>query len=313
MKGVNILVSGGCGFIGGHLVEKLLRLGTHITVLDIFLDPRSTFAQNNLRKKTDLQFVDIRNRKKVFAVFKKCKPNYVIHLAAKSLVGKAYLDPYESFDTNIMGSVNILDAVRTLKDIKGLIVASSDKAYGKTTKAYKEDTPLQGDHPYDVSKSSADLIVQAYYKTYNTPVVITRFGNVYGEGDLHFDRIIPGICKAVINNEVLKIRSDGSYVRDYIYVKDAVNGYMYLLKNIDRICGEAFNLSSSDTLSVFDIIKNAEKSIGVKIKYKIVNNAQNEIPYQHLDDIKIRKLGYKNSYSIKEMMPKILSWYKKAL
>ena len=313
MRGVNILVTGGCGFIGGHLVEKLLLEGARVTIVDIFLDPRSIFAQNNLRKRTNLELVDIRNRKKIFTVFKKCKPSYVIHLAAKSLIGKAYLDPYECFDINIMGSVNILDAVRMLYNVRGVIVASSDKAYGKSTKAYKENTPLKGDHPYDVSKSSADLIAQTYYKTYNTPVVITRFGNIYGQGDLHFDRIIPGICKAVIKNEVLKIRSDGSYIRDYIYIKDAIDGYMHILKNIDRIHGEAFNLSSPDTMSVLEVIKKVEKSLNLKVKYKIVNNFINEIPYQHLDDTKIRKLGYDNKFSIELTMPQTLSWYKRIL
>lgn len=309
MKGVNILVTGGCGFIGGHLVKELVRQNANVTVLDIFLDPRSIFARNNLKKKTNLKFIDIRDREKVLKIFKKYKPAYVIHLAALPIVGKAYLNPYSTFETNIMGTVNILEAVRILGNIKGVIIASSDKGYGKTQKAYKEKDPLRGDHPYDVSKSCEDLIAQTYYKTYGLPVIITRFGNVYGEGDIYTDRIIPGICEAIVKNKCLDIRSDGTYVRDYLYIKDVVSAYIFLLKKISRIKGEAFNFSSNDTLSVLDVVKKTEKTLKLKIPYKILNIAKNEIPYQHLNDSKIRKLGWKPMYSIKTTIPTIINWY----
>ena len=209
-----------------------------------------------------------------------------------------------------MGTVNILEAVRRNKKIKGIIAASSDKAYGKSQKAYTEESPLRGDHPYDVSKSSMDLICQSYFATYNLPIAITRFGNVYGEGDLHFDRIIPGICKTVIKNEVLDIRSDGTYIRVYLYVKDVVNGCITLLESIDTIHGEAFNFSSKDNLSVVDVIKKAEQILGVKIPYKILDIAKNEIPYQHLNDAKIRSLGWRSKYSLSKTLLSIMEWYR---
>lgn len=313
MNGVNILVTGGCGFIGGHLIKELVKQNANITVLDIVLDPRSIFAQNNLRSKTNLKFIDIRDREKVLKIFKKCKPSYVIHLAAEPIVEKAYKDPYSAFETNIMGTVNILDAVRMLREVKGIIVASSDKAYGKTNKAYREDTPLRGDHPYDVSKSCGDLIAQTYHKTYGLPIIITRFGNVYGEGDLHFGRIIPDICKAIIQDGPLLIRSNGKYVRDYIYVDDVVNGYIFLLKNIAKIEGEAFNFSSQDTFSVVELIKRVEKLTGFTIPVKIENSAKNEILYQHLDDTKVRKIGWDPTYSLDKTFLKILHWYQNHL
>lgn len=313
IKGIRILITGGCGFIGGYLVKKLADAEANITVLDIFLDSRSIFSQNNLKKRVNFQIIDIRNKKETLNIFKKFKPTFVIHLAAEPIVEKAYLDPYNTFETNIMGTVNILEAVRTIGKVKGIIVASSDKAYGKTTKIYKEDDPLKGDHPYDVSKSCEDLIAQTYYKTYNLPIVITRFGNVYGEGDFHFGRIIPDICSAIIQKKPLLIRSNGKYVRDYIYVDDVVNGYIFLLNNISKIRGQVFNFSSPDNLSVIKLIKVAEKALKVKIAYKILSNAKNEIPYQRLDDAKIRKLGWKSIYSIKETFPKILSWYNNIL
>lgn len=310
---VNILVTGGCGFIGSQLVEELARIGAKVTVLDIFLDPQSIFVQHQLRKKVNLQFVDIRNREEVLKIFKKYKPSYVIHLAAESIVGKAYINPYSAFETNIMGTVNILDAVRLSKHVKGVIVASSDKAYGKSEKAYTEDFPLKGDHPYDVSKSCQDLIAQTYYKTYRLPIIITRFGNVYGEGDLNFGRIIPDICKAVILKKTLFVRSNGKYVRDYIYVGDVIKGYILLLKKLEKAKGEAFNFSSKDNLSVIDLINLAEKILKVKIPFKILDNVKNEIPNQHLNDKKVRKLGWKSTSTVRRKLAITLEWYEQLL
>ena len=310
LAGKTILVTGGAGFIGGHLVEELLKGGASLIVIDIELNPRSNFILNKLDKKVELELVDIRDREKVLKVFTKYNPDYVFHLAAEPIVKEAYTNPHKTFETNIMGTVNVLEAARINGKVKGIIVASSDKAYGKTDKAYTEESPLRADHPYDVSKTCADLISQAYFATYGLPVVVTRFGNVYGEGDLHFGRIIPDICESIIKKKVLRIRSDGTYVRDYIYVKDVVNGYSLLLKNIDRIHGEAFNFASLDNLSVLEVIKKSEKSIGVKINYEILDIAKNEIPYQHLDDTKVKKLGWKNKYNLENTLKKVYSWYK---
>lgn len=311
IKGKKILVTGGAGFIGGHLVQELLDLKANVSVVDIKLDRSSIFSLNNLSKKVRFELIDIRNRKKIISYIKKNRFDYIVHLAAEPIVEDCYKNPLKAFETNIMGTVNILDGTRESKSVKGIIVASSDKAYGKTTKAYTEESPLKGDHPYDVSKSCQDLISQAYYKSYGLPVVITRFGNVYGEGDLHMDRIIPGICEAVIRNKTLMIRSDGKYVRDYLYVRDVVNGYIVLLKNIKKIRGEAFNFGSKDTLSVLELIKISEKVINKKIKYKILNTAKNEIPYQSLNYSKIkRQLNWVPKNTISSSLSKVIDWYK---
>lgn len=313
IKNKKILVTGGAGFIGGHLVEELINLGAKITVIDIKVNSSSTFAINKLRNKVDFKLIDIRDEKKLNSFFNKYTPDYIFHLAAEPIVEKAYENPVSAFETNINGTINLLEGLRKNKKIKGMIAASSDKAYGKTTKKYTEESPLKGDHPYDVSKSCMDLICQTYIKTYSLPIVITRFGNVYGEGDLYFNRIIPGICKAVIKNKMLMIRSDGTYVRDYLYVKDVVSGYVFLLRNFDKTKGKAFNFSSRDKLSVLDLVKKAEKILNTKIKYKILNNAKNEIPYQHLNDTKIKKLGWNNEWNITKSLNNVLSWYKQMI
>lgn len=312
IKNKNILVTGGVGFVGSHLVEELIKLKTKVFVVDINLDKQSYLFTENLHKKSQVIDLNICDYKKLLALIKKYKIEFIFHLAAQALVEEAYKNPKQTLDNNILSTINILEAVRINPQIKGLVVASSDKAYGKLSIAkYTESDPLSGDHPYDTSKSVTDLISTTYYKTYKIPVVVTRFGNIYGEGDLNFSRIIPGIMKSLINNKTLLIRSNGKYVRDYLYVKDVVNGYILLAENIDKVKGEAFNFGSEETLSVLEVIKLIEKTLNKKTKYKILNTAKNEIPYQSLDYSKIRKtLGWKPRENIKSTAKKIFGWYK---
>lgn len=313
LKGKSVLVTGGTGFIGGNLVEKLFNLGAKVVASDICINPRSLFIVNKLHQKINFEISDVRNKEDVAYLLEKYNPDYIVHLAAQAEVMTAYENPIETFETNINGTINILEAARFIPKIKSIIVASTDKAYGKTEKTYTENFPLKGDHPYDVSKSSADLICQTYYKTYGTPVVVTRFGNVYGEGDLHLNRIVPGICEAIIKDKILEIRSDGKYVRDYLYVEDVVDGYIFLLNQNSKVHGEAFNFSSNDKLSVLELVEKTSKKIGQKISYEILNNAKNEIPFQHLNDSKIKKLGWKNKSSFDSVFLKVLNWYRKII
>lgn len=305
-----ILITGGAGFIGSRLVDELSQQKAHVFVADISIDPHSYFAKSQLEKKCTYLNLDVLREKELYRAITDNKIEYIFHLAAQTLVTEAYKNPYDTLKVNIMGTVNILEAARAFPFIKGIIVASSDKAYGKTKETYTEESPLKGDHPYDVSKSSADLIAQAYFKTYRVPVVITRFGNVYGEGDLHMDRIIPGICEAIIKKNILEIRSDGTYVRDYLYVKDVANGYLVLLQNIEKIKGQAYNFSSQDCLSVLNLVRKTENILHCRIPYKILNNAKNEIPYQHLDDSKVKKLGWRSKYNLENMLTTVFKWYK---
>ena len=310
--GKNVLVTGGTGFVGSHLVEELVNQGANVVTTFEFTDPYSYFMVKELDKKVTVANIDIGEFFRVFDLVTKFEIEYIFHLAAQAIVTTAYSNPRRTLESNIMGTTNVLESARLYPKIKAVVVASSDKAYGKLEVGkytYAEVDPLRGDHPYDVSKSATDLIANMYAKTYQVPVVITRFGNIYGEGDNNFSRIIPGIMRSLLKDETLELRSDGKAVRDYLYVKDVVKGYLMLAQKIDEVKGEAFNFGSNDTFSVIELIKEIEKTLKVKVPYKILNIAKNEIPYQSLSYEKIKRIGWKNEDSVKTTAKRIYRWY----
>ena len=308
----NILVTGATGLVASHLVERLLTMGVgRIIALSRSRDPEAYFFKNNFDRRVVMANGDLKDRERIADIVTKYEINYIFHIAAQPIVSTAFINPYETLATNIMGTVHILEAAKMSPRIEGVVIASSDKAYGKNCTAALEDQPLRGDHPYDVSKSCTDLLALTYAKTYNLPVTVSRFGNIFGPGDLNFNRIIPGIMKAAINNEVLEIRSDGTFARDYIYVKDVVDGYIYLAEQMNKSKGEAFNFSSGFNFSVLDLISGISAIIGKKIDYKIVNNQKNEIPSQSLNFDKAEKiLGWKSKYSFADGVKETYEWYK---
>lgn len=312
----NILITGGTGFVGSHLVEKIAASGKNVVTTFQTVNPKSYFFTKKLDKKVTMVNADICDFEKIFDIVTKFKIDYIFHLAAQPLVEVAYNNPKRTLNSNILGTINICESARLFNNIKAIIVASSDKAYGKleAKSKYLETDPLKGTHPYEVSKSAADLIAYSYFKTYKIPVVTTRFGNIYGEGDLNFSRIIPGLMEAIIKKEDMIIRSNGKYIRDYLYVKDVVDGYLLLAENIKKTQGEAFNFGSDDTLSVLELINLVAKKLKKRVNYKIVNTAINEIPYQSLDSAKIKKIiNWKQKYTISKTISKIYNWYNKNL
>lgn len=306
----NVLVTGGNGFIGSHLVRSLVGKKVNVTVPYIEIDKKSYFHSYQLHKKTNFVYCDLTDFNKTSKLIKNNDIDFIFHLAAQSIVESAIENPRDTFNSNIMGTVNVLEAARQWGKVSDIIVTSSDKAYGKIPKASERD-PVGGNHPYESSKASADLIALTYFKTYNLPITVTRFGNVYGEGDLNFTRIIPGIMKSLVLGKTLPIRSNGKFTRDYVYVGDIIKAIITLAGNKKKAEGQAFNISSEENLSVIELIKLVAKILDKKINYKILNKAVNEIPAQSINFNKIRKtLGWKPESDLTSTIPSIFDWYK---
>ena len=311
LKRKNVLITGATGLVGGHLAEKLVEMGSNVHITYRSFNPKSYFTGKKLNEKVVSAVCDIKDFNRVFDIVAKYEIEHIFHVAAQPIVDTAYINPRETFESNIMGTVNILEASRRSPKIKGVVVASSDKAYGKKCSNAKENEPMAGDHPYDVSKSCADLIARTYAKTYDLPVAVSRFGNIYGPGDFNFNRIMPGIMKAILKNETLEVRSDGKFIRDYVYVKDVADGYVILMENMDKAKGEAFNFSTGYNFSVVEMIKKVEKILNKKCKHKILNVQKNEIPFQSLNFEKAKKvLGWKSRYAFEEGIVETFDWYK---
>ena len=309
LAGKTVLVTGGTGLVGSHLVAALIKERARTVVPFRSLDPRSYFATQKLAGSALMCVADIKDPARVFDIVTKYSVDYIIHLAAQAVVTVAYDNPVETVTTNILGTLNVLEAARRARTVTGIILASSDKAYGKRSTIVREQDPVGGDHPYEVAKSSADLIAAAYAKTYRLPLVITRFGNIYGPGDLQFSRIVPSIMRSAVTGETLEVRSDGTFIRDYVYVGDVVSGYLFLLKRLKEFKGGIFNLSSEDNLSVLALINRAQKILRKKISYTIANTQINEIPRQHVDWSKIKKLGWRPKYSLNRGLTTTYRWY----
>lgn len=309
----NIFVTGATGLVGAHLVERLLKFKPRqIICLVRSKDPESYFYSQHLDELVVLAYGDLKDKERIFEIMSKYEVNHVFHVAAQPIVPAAYLNPYNTLNVNIIGTVNVLEAARLLPNIESIIVASSDKAYGKVCLKATEEQPLNADHPYDVSKSCADLIARTYFATYHLPVTVSRFGNIYGPGDLNMSRLVPGIMKAIINNEVLEIRSDGLHRRDYIYVKDVVDGYICLAEKITIAQGQAFNFSSQLNFSVLGLIDMVSNILQKKVNYQIVNNQQNEIFEQSLNCAKAgRVLGWQSQSNFENSIKETFSWYEK--
>jgi len=228
-------------------------------------------------------------------------------------VGIANRNPVSTFNANILGTWNVLEACRRSPLVKCVVVASSDKAYGDQEKLpYVETMPLQGTHPYDASKSCADILAQVYHETYRLPVCITRCGNLFGAGDLNFNRIIPQTIKAVLEDKAPIIRSDGTFIRDYFYVQDAVDAYLQLAMKMSEldIAGEAFNFSNEIQVTVLELVEMILQLMDSKLKPVILNEGGNEIKNQYLSADKAKEmLSWKPRYTLEEGLKRTIEWY----
>lgn len=309
-----VLVTGAGGFKGSHLVEKLADKCETISLVRDF-DPKSYFETQNLGKKSIRVIGDLKDFTKISDILTKYEITNIFHLGAQPIVTTALKNPKETLESNIMGTVNILEASRLFSKIDGIVVVSSDKAYGSCERLpYTETERLQGRAPYDVSKSCADLIAQMYAKTYSMPVTVARCANVFGPGDWNMSRIVPGIMDSIIKNKTLDIRSDGKMMREYIYVKDAVDAYISLGENIQKTKGEAFNVASKQVYNVLELLDKISSALGKKIDYRILNISKYEIPNQHLDGRKIFDfIGWEPKTPINKAIQETYKWYEEIL
>ena len=318
MNNKNILVTGGLGILGSALVKKLNQKKSY----NIFILDRSknikkikVLELGNL-KKVKIIKGNFNDYKTVFKVIKNKNISTIFHLGAITQVIDAYKSPMETFNSNIIGTINILESIRNLKKKINLIFSSSDKAYGSLVgNSYLENHQLKGNFPYDVSKSASDLIVQSYVKTYNLKAGIIRSGNIYGPGDLNMDRLVPHVIISSILKKRSVLRSNGKLIRDYIYVDDVANAYFMLMKKMinskERL--RIYNVGSKENLTVKNFVKLITIMINKKEIYPIIkNNSKIEIYRQKLNYTKIKRdLKWTPKSNFKESLNKTIEWYKK--
>lgn len=313
----NVLVTGATGLLGGWLVEALLARGAHVVAIVRDGVPRSRLVAERIVDRVDVARGDVTDHVLVERVLAEYEVDTVFHLAAQTIVGIANRSPLSTFDTNVRGTWTVLEAARRQPTVRRVVVASSDKAYGDhETLPYDESAPLVGRHPYDVSKSAADLIAQSYARTFGLPVAVTRCGNLFGGGDLNWNRIVPGTIRSVLRGEAPVIRSDGRLTRDYLYVEDAVDAYLLVARALDdgEVVGQGVNVSYEQPLSVTGIVDRILAAMGRRdLRPRILDEATNEIRDQYLDAGRIRKLGWTPRVALDEGLARTVAWYRRHL
>ena len=309
-----VLVTGATGLVGGWLVRDLIAQGADPVCLIRDWVPQSELVSSALIERVRVVRGDVRDQVVLERILGEYEVATVLHLAAQTTVGVANRNPASTLDTNIRGTWALLEACRRSSTVHEVVLASSDKAYGdQDVLPYSETMPLQGRHPYDVSKSCTDLIAQMYAKTYNLPVAITRCGNFFGGGDLNWNRIVPGTIRSVVRGESPLIRSDGEFVRDYFFVEDGAAAYMLLAEAIatrPELHGEAFNFSNEQQISVLELVTKIIAIMGSTVQPEIRNQASNEIRIQYLDSSKARQLlDWSPSFTLEAGLQKTVQWY----
>ena len=312
----NVFVTGATGLLGSHLTEELLARGARVAILVRDWVPDSRAVTDGTFQRCQVVRGELEDHATLLRVLNEYEIDTVFHLGAQTIVGTAARSAMSTFESNIRGTWCLLEAAKQCpKLLQRVIVASSDKAYGAhDTLPYTEDAPLQGRFPYDVSKSCTDLISFSYAHTYGLPVAVTRCGNLFGAGDLNFNRLIPGTIRSTLLGERPIIRSDGTFVRDYFYVKDAVEAYLQLAERIPGpgFSGEAFNFGTETPLSVVEVVKRVLAIMdGADLEPTILNEASHEIPKQYLDCSKARaRMAWRPRHSFEEGLAATVEWYR---
>jgi CDP-glucose 4,6-dehydratase len=313
--GRSVLVTGATGIVGSWLCEALLAAGASVVAFVRDDDPQSRLYREHIVERCTVVRGDLADERVCSRAINDYEVDTVFHLGAQTIVGAAFRDPLDCFESNIRGTYHLLEAARRLTPlVKAFIVASSDKAYGSSAVLpYTEDMPLHGTHPYDVSKSCTDLLATTYARTYGLPAAIARCGNIYGGGDLNWSRIVPGTIRSLLAGEAPIVRSNGKYTRDYIYVKDVVGAYLTLAERVrdGAFHGEAFNFSPQRSYTVLEIVQAVCDQTGVDLKPVILDTAQGEIRDQVLDASKARReLNWSAVYDLASGLRETVLWYR---
>jgi CDP-glucose 4,6-dehydratase len=313
-----VFVTGASGLLGGWVVRRLLKARADVVCLVRDWVPQSELVRGGLLEQVKVVRGDVREQETVERALGEYEIDTVIHLAAQTIVGIANRNPVSTFASNIGGTWTLLEACRRSPAVKQVVVASSDKAYGEHEELpYNEDAPLIGRHPYDVSKSCADLIAQAYAATYDVNVAITRCGNLYGGGDLNWNRIVPGTIRSVLRGQRPVIRSDGKFVRDYFYAEDGAAANMSLAEKLagdPSLKGQAFNFSNETQVTVLELVDRILKLMDSDLEPEVRNEAVNEIRRQYLSAEKARNvLGWAPLFSLDEGLRATIAWYQEFL
>ena len=308
-------VTGATGLVGGWLVRRLVTAGADVICLVRDWVPQSQVIRDRLIDQVKLVRGDVRNQAELERALGEYEIATVFHLAAQTIVGIANRNPVSTFETNIQGTWALLEACRRSPTVKQVVLASSDKAYGDQEELpYDEATPLQGTHPYDVSKSAADLIAHTYAVSYGLPVAITRCGNFYGGGDLNWNRIVPGTIRSVLRGQRPVIRSDGKFIRDYFYVEDGANAYITLAEVLAArpdLAGQAFNFSNEIQVTVLDLVRRILRLLDSNLEPDVRNEASNEIVHQYLSAAEARReLGWSPLFDLEKGLAATIAWYR---
>lgn len=310
------LVTGGTGLVGAWLVRQLLELGADVVCLVRDWVPASELVRSGDLERVKVVRGDIADQETLERALGEHEITTVFHLAAQTIVGIANRNPVSTFDANIRGTWALMEACRRSPRVAQVVVASSDKAYGdQPDLPYDEETPLQGRHPYDCSKSCADLIAQCYAHTFGTPAVITRCGNFYGGGDLNWNRIIPGTIRSIVRGQRPIIRSDGTFIRDYFYVEDGANAYITLAEALaasPNLAGRAFNFSNEIQVTVLEITRKVLALMNSGLEPDVRNEASNEIKHQYLSARRAREdLSWKPLFTLDQGLARTIDWYRR--
>jgi CDP-glucose 4,6-dehydratase len=314
-----VFVTGGTGLVGSWLVKALLARGDHVVCLVRDADPQSELYRSGAIGNVGVVSGALEDYATLERAINDLEPDTVFHLGAQAIVAVAQRSPLPTLEANVRGTWNLLEACRVHSSfVRRIVVASSDKAYGTQGQLpYVESMPLEGTFPYEVSKSCTDLITQSYARTYGLPAVIARCGNIYGGGDLNWSRIVPGTIRSLLHGERPIVRSDGSFVRDYVYVEDVVDAYLRLAEGLDdeTVWGEAFNFSPEQPLTVLELVDWMRRLCGTPwLEPEILDAAPGEIHDQFLSAARAREqLGWQPTWGLEAGLVRTIAWYREFL